>query len=70
MLERLVFIFGAGFGRVSVSAPTRGGPYLGLGRKSTLSIFFSESLQKTAVRMCHLFSDPSWTPRAKADRGL
>ena len=39
--------------------------------KSRLRMYiFSESLRKTATRMYHLFSDPSWTPRATADRGL
>ena len=36
----LVFIFGAGFGWVSVFAPTMGGPYLGCGTKPTLRMFF------------------------------
>ena len=34
------------------------------GQNLHFAYFFSESMRKTAIRMCHLFSDPRCSPRA------
>ena len=65
-----MFIFGAGLGRVLVSASTKGGPYLGCGTKFTLLIFFGNLCKKLAGATCAYFFDPSCYLGATAIRGL
>ena len=62
--ENEIFIFGASFWRILVSARPRVARISDLGRNFHFTLWKSDFMRKTAKKMYRLFSDPSCSPRA------